>query len=128
MTTESGLAACSASVSHVDGPLHLIAVEGAIVLQTGATWPLAWPITDIVMTREEFGVLEPYQNTLITDPNDAAALRAIWDEWLSGVHGTFWKAAMFIPFGDLPPGQPYSVQMRDALPMEDAMGYITPFP
>jgi hypothetical protein len=89
-------------------------------------WPLSWPITDIALEGVALEQLTPGMSTRIDEPDEVVPLRAVWDEYMTGVHGENWKSTSGIPFEDpRAPEVQYLVSMRDTLPFEDDRGLVT---
>ncbi|MCG8555442.1 MAG: hypothetical protein MJD61_09180 [Proteobacteria bacterium] len=113
----------------IDGPLRITATDRynwPAVTVPRATWPLDWALTDIAVPWEEVHAQPPMFGTsrLISNPKEVVALRAIWDEYLSGQHGELWEPA--IPFEDphSPQVKTFAVVMRDTTPFENERGLI----
>lgn len=89
-----------------------------------AIWPLTWSLSEIVVEPEEEAYLQPGMSTLVSDPEEASALRAIWDDYDATIPQ--WKSLGPIPFEDpQAPGVVFAVVMRDTLPFEEDNGLVT---
>jgi hypothetical protein len=76
--------------------------------------------------------LAPGESTLISDPDEAAGIRAIVDDFRSGAHGELLKYPPY-PIRDeqsvssdplAAPDHTYSIWIRDTTPLEDENGLI----
>jgi hypothetical protein len=122
----------------VQGPLRIVVYDGYPTLAVPpATWPLSWPLSSVSLVSAQ--ALGPGEgNVLISDTSDVSKIIPIWEEYLSGSHGTYAQQPP-LPFVDaIPPSdggsaadanafpREYSVVIRDTIPLEDASGIIPP--
>jgi hypothetical protein len=123
------------AAERVDGPVRIVALVGFQHFEPTipvATWPLSWPLSSIAVdVDEDPNVVAPGrgESLLISDPAEVSAIRAIWDEYLSGAHGEWFKVPP-VPFKDRTPANDagseklYRVFVRDTTPFEDERGLI----
>lgn len=123
----------------VEGPLRIVVIDDASLVfnVTPAMWPLTWPLASRSITKDQAQGLGPGEaNVIISDPVEVATVIAIWDEFLSGAHGSLGREPPF-PFTDSRhPGDAnaptdagatthvYAVVIRDTIPLEDEMGRV----
>lgn len=108
-----------------EGAIHVSAVSADPPPGTRA--PYAWPLTAAVDSFfVDTGPGNPSgRSHLVTNPMDAAALRALRDQYLAERTATPGPFASWDGLRVVAAGQHAVVFMRDALPYEDARGLIT---
>jgi len=113
-----------------EGALRIQATvdRGALSGLEPAIWPLDWSLSEIVIEPEEEGYLQPGMSTLVSDPDESLALRAMWDDYNSSMPSlsSLWKRLGALPVED--PRAPdilFGVVMRDTLPFEEDNGLVT---
>lgn len=110
------------SAPEVTGPVHVMLYE--IPHPTGqasAPWPLTMDPGSLVVDQ---GYTKG-TSKLVSEPDDAAKLRALRDSFLAGTYGGGWYNGEIDVVG--PDGTTYGMWFRDVMPDEDADGLTHSF-
>ena len=114
-----------AAGSAVQGPIRMLVIDDPSVRgRPVVMWPLSWRLESVAVPVDQVSALGPGQgNVLITDPSEVEKIVAIWEQFLSGQHGSLGQCCMIV-FQDA--SKQYMVVIRDTIPLEDEMGRIPP--